>query len=200
MRDYRKLLEPVRCWDAEAQRIIESRDLLPDVVLQNREELIRFCEWLEQEQIRSFLEIGIWTGRLTVLLQELFQFEKLAICDMRFAQMNGYDMRIPHAAQTFWGSSHSIEYMAWRRELGHMDVVLIDGDHTYEGVKQDFLINQRYPHRFLVFHDILGSNHITEGVARFWDELEGNKLVIAEPNPEAGLETSNMGIGIWWSD
>ena len=73
MRNFRELLAPAQCWDKQAQNYYDKTDILPHCILQNREELIRFCEFIENHGIRSYLEIGIWTGLLTSTLDILFQ-------------------------------------------------------------------------------------------------------------------------------
>ena len=71
-------------------------------------------------------------------------------------------------------------------------------NHSEKAVRRDFEINREFPHRFLAFHDILGTNRWTVGVKRFWDSLnEGHKQEICRPHAELGLETSTMGIGVW---
>ncbi|HEX7707081.1 MAG TPA: class I SAM-dependent methyltransferase [Thermoanaerobaculia bacterium] len=198
MRDFRAETADVKCWDRETHEVFE-RTGIPGVdhVLQNREELIAFCEWIERNEIRSFLEIGIWTGGLLTLLSRLFRFDMLAACDNLYAQSIGLPMSIPAGTLTFFGNSQSAAYEAWRAKLGHVDVVMIDGDHSYEGVRRDFEINRRYPHRFLVFHDIIGYHPMTDGVRRLWNELDGDKTEIVLPHLEIGLEEPTMGIGIW---
>ncbi len=62
---------------------------------------------------------------------------------------------------------------------------------------QDFEINRPRVDRFLVFHDITGEGHRTDGVGRFWSSLEGRKSEILRPHEEIGLDYSTMGIGIW---
>jgi hypothetical protein len=57
-------------------------------------------------------------------------------------------------------------------------------------VRRDFEIERAHPHRFLALHDITGERRGTEGVARLWSDLEGNKTEIV-------VSGSKMGIGIW---
>lgn len=197
MRNYRHLIGDLKCWDEDSHRALMSGQPPLDCILQNREELIALCEWIELHQIRSFLEIGVWTGRLVSLLQRLFAFEKLAICDLGHAKGCGYQIHVPPEAQTFWGSSHSLAYLDWRSTLGSFDLVLIDGDHSYQGVREDFFTNIRFPHKYLAFHDILGANPLTVGVKQFWDELTGRKQSLILPNLEVPAPESRMGIGIW---
>ena len=57
--DYRTLLTRERCWDREAQSLLESSgEGKIDAILQNREELIGLCEFIETHRIRSYLEMG----------------------------------------------------------------------------------------------------------------------------------------------
>jgi len=52
------------------------------------------------------------------------------------------------------------------------DLIMIDGDHSYEGVLADFIKLQDCSKRY-VFHDIVNSH--TPGVTRFWEELKSGK-------------------------
>jgi hypothetical protein len=181
-----------RCWDAEVQAVFEARgEPVVDCILQSREELCALCDFMKRRRVRSYLEIGVWTGRLVSALDRLFELEPLAACDHRWAEQLGLPIQLPSRTQVFWGDSGSAAYRRWREELGPIDLVLIDGDHSYRGVRRDFEINRAYPHRFLAFHDITGGNRHTAGVGRFWRELhEGHKLELV------GGEWP-MGIGIW---
>lgn len=192
-RDFRREISSAKCWDQDCQQAMENGSRLPpQAILQNREELIALCAWMESEKIRSYLEIGVYNGHLLNLLQRLFRFTKVAGCD----QTPNFKPLPP--LQAYWGSSHSSAFQKWRQQLGHVDLVLIDGDHSYAGVKQDFAIQRWYPHRFLVFHDIRGTDPMTVGVRQFWEELDGHKLEIVRPHVEIGAQDSGMGLGIWW--
>lgn len=196
-RDFRAELADTPCWDASTEAIFRATGApAQDRVLQNREELIAFCEWIDRQAIRSYLEIGVWTGRLVSTLQALFGFDRVAAADLGWARSLGLPIRLPFGARWFEGSSHSEAFMAWRAELGHVDLVVIDGDHTEDGVRADFEIQRRFPHGWLVFHDITGGEESTAGVRALWDSLDGDKHEIVRPHLELGRE-SRMGIGIW---
>lgn len=193
MRDFEKELAGIRCWDQALEEVWQRTGIpMVDAVLQTRAELIGLCRFIEANNISSYLEIGAWTGAHLTLLQRLFQFEKLACCDFGMAQRFGLPFRIPQETRFFQGSSQTDEFKAWREPLGHFDLVMIDGDHSYRGVKLDFEINRSFPHRFLAFHDIANTHPKIE-VARLWGEIEGKKVEIV--HPQAGFST--MGIGIW---
>jgi hypothetical protein len=198
-RDFRRELAPYKCWDRQTQRQFEAHnEALEDCILQNREEVIGLAEFIEAHAIRSYLEVGIWTGRLVTALHTIFDFDTVATADQGYAKTCGLPIHLPPDVQAFWGQSESTHYSDWRANLGLIDLVLIDANHSYEAVKRDFEINRQFPHRFLAFHDITGANRWTTGVKRFWDELnEGHKVEICRPHTELGLDHSIMGIGIW---
>ncbi|HYW53982.1 MAG TPA: class I SAM-dependent methyltransferase [Dongiaceae bacterium] len=166
-----------------------------DCILQNRDELIEFCEWIDEQRIRSYLEIGIWTGRLLTFLHRVFAFDVVAACDTLEASSCGLTVSVPADAKLFVGDSHSAQFSRWRAELGSIDLVVIDGDHSYEAVHRDFEIQRSHPHRFLAFHDIVGADASTAGVRRFWDERDDERIEIVQPHRELGGSLT-MGIGI----
>jgi len=200
--DFRAELAGDKCWDRRTQALFERHgEPLEDCILQNREELIGLCEFIEARGVRSYLEVGVWTGRLISALHRLFDFELVAACDQGWAERLGLTINLPSDALTFFGDSESEAYARWRAELGPVDLVLIDANHSYAAVKRDFEINRHYPGRFLALHDITGANRHTAGVGRFWRELDsGSKVEIMHPHLEAGHDRPTMGIGIWWSD
>lgn len=198
MTDFSEALRQEKCWDRGTEAIFQARgEPLEDCILQNREELLGLCEFIERAGVRSYLEIGIWTGRLVSTLHRLFDFDLVAVCDHGWAVRCGFEIRVPAAARRFEGDSASEGYRRFRESLGHVDLVLIDADHRYRAVRRDFELNRTFPHRFLAFHDICGARRETAGVRRLWQELEGEKTEIVRPHLELGLDRSLMGIGIW---
>jgi hypothetical protein len=200
MRDFEAELAGERCWDAELEAVYRTRgEPLADCILQNRAELVCLCQVIEAWGLRSYLEIGVWTGRLVSALDRLFGFERVAACDDGHAQRRlGLPLGLPEATRFLRGCSRSADFIRFRAELGLVDLVLIDGDHSWRGVRADFESQRTQPHRVLVFHDIQGGDPRTRGVARFWRELrEGHKLEIVRPHPELGLASSRMGLGLW---
>jgi len=198
VRDFRSELASDKCWDRITQERFESGAVLDDCILQNREELVALCEFIEAQRIRSYLEIGLWTGRLLCALQRIFRFERVAACDHGWAKENGLRIHLPPEADFYHGDSESQGFLRWREALGPIDLVLLDANHAYHAVRRDFEINRRFPHRFLALHDITGAQRQTTGVGRLWRELpEREKTEIIRPHTEIGLDRSVMGIGIW---
>lgn len=189
-----------RCWDMRTERIYRAcGEPLDDCMLQCRAELVELCHFIRHAGIRSYLEIGIWTGRTVSALHRLFRFDPVAVCDHRWAEQCGLPIRVPEETLCHWGDADSEGFLRFRESLGPIDLVFIDANHSYRGVKRDFEINRAFPHRFLAFHDIAGSPaRKTSGVAAFWRELdEGYKREILRPNTAVGAREPTMGIGLW---
>ena len=96
-----------------------------------------------------------------------------------------------YVTRLIWGDSTNPMVIKAVRSLGNFDLVFIDGDHRYAGVKNDWE-NYGYLGKTVVFHDIIkhpdGAKNAPE-VWKLWQEIEGNK---AEFIGEASL----MGLGI----
>ncbi len=128
----------------------------------------------------------------------MFDFERVAACDHGYAKQCGLAIRLPPAVAWLRADSRSEAYREWRASLGHIDLVLLDGDHRLHALRRDLARECAQPHRFLAFHDICGVRSATRCVKRFWGELEdGFKLELVRPHRELGLDYSTMGLGIW---
>lgn len=197
--DFRALLADEKCWDRSTEKLFECHgEGLEDAMLQNREEVIALCEFIERAGIRSYLEIGIWTGRLVAALHRIFDFDLVAACDQGYAEQLGFAIPLPPAVRLLRANCQSGAYREWRAGLGHVDLVLLDGDHRLHALRRDFARERDLPHRFIAVHDICGARPATRDVKQFWDGLDaGCRLELVRPHRELGLANSTMGIGIW---
>ena len=161
-------------------------------------EILGSCDILETDPPQSVLEIGTASGGTLFLLTRVAAPEALLISvDLRRGQFGGgypawrgrpvplvrprssaraaRARRLPRAAHPRAGSA-----AYWRAEP--LDLLFVDGDHTYEGVKQDFadyapLVR---PGGIVALHDIVpggpGKHGDPGGVPTFWQELKAGTL------------------------
>jgi len=125
---------------------------------------IRFC---------NFLEIGSAAGGNTYLFNHFFQFDNITIIDdnrhKKYALRQEILKDVPHSE--FIGDSHSEQAVEFLENLQcNYDIIFIDGDHSYKGVKQDFETFKQFLNYkgFVIFHDSVANT----AVKPFVNELE----------------------------
>lgn len=132
---------------------------------------------------RNYLEIGAAAGGTARLLDDFFRFERLHIIDLNNDGMLDQDgvplwthrkTNLPKNNVVEWvGDSQSVECDRTLEGWGvDFDLVLIDGDHSYEGVKADThtVIPNLADNAIVIFHDVVAPQ--TEGVHRWAAELK----------------------------
>jgi cephalosporin hydroxylase len=104
--------------------------------------------------------------------------------------------RVDHGALVHVGDSHDPASKAWLdRQLGsrQVDVLFIDGDHSYAGVKTDYEMYSPLvrPGGLVLIHDVLNGADPRVEVPRFWRELDRGS-VIARPMRPIGFGVVQM--------
>lgn len=175
--------------------------------MQIREELRQFAEAVAAVDPKTVCEIGTARGGSYYVWNRYLNATKYISIDLPGGQFGGGHSirrtkflgeicRCPEAEQVFLrGNSHSSEIATRVKEtLGERDIdfLFIDGDHTYDGVKDDF---DRYSSfvadgGLIAFHDIVEIEHNPDcGVDRFWHELQDEfetTEIIADPQQGRG--------------
>lgn len=175
---------------------------------QNETELRRFISFLLAEEVRHYLEIGAREGDTfhEVMMALPLSSSGVAVdmpgglwgkCttgdQLRRAVLDLQSRK--RGVRCLLGNSTSACTIEAVRQAGPYDAILIDGDHTYEGVKQDWE-NYRSMARIVAFHDIVGEGQKERGgrmveVPQLWAELKASGLNCLE----FVAEGSAMGIG-----
>lgn len=93
--------------------------------------------------------------------------------------------------------SHAPETVERLRELlagREIDLLMIDGDHSYDGVRTDFDLYAPLVAKggFVAFHDILTHQHFGAEVDRFWLEIRDRY-----PHVEFTDPGDDWGFGVW---
>lgn len=97
---------------------------------------------------------------------------------------------VTHGATVRIWDSHSIYSRNWlARELAGdpLDVLVIDADHSYRGVKRDYALYTPLvrPGGLILLHDVANVTDTRVEVPRFWRELNRGKTIVSrvDANP-----------------
>lgn len=186
----------------------------PVPCLQNETELQRFIKFISKIPLKKVVEIGtFFGGTMWYFLQHAAEIESFTSIDLPIpAQDDRYTQMV--SCRNLWtswfsenqtligiaGNSRS-EHIIGQARAAHpqndVDMLFIDGDHTYHGVRADFdnYRNLVKPGGYIVFHDIIG----IADVWQCWSEIvhdlpEECYFVIQDEN--ATPENPAWGIGI----
>lgn len=127
---------------------------------QNAAELAEFLVVCQQLGVESVLEIG--TGYKAGLARFLND-------DMGWSVVS---IDIKDYGHSFSGITFVAGLTANERWQGSLqaDLIIIDGDHSYEGVKADYEWYSTWAQKVIAFHDIAGLRDC-EGAKQYWDEI-----------------------------
>jgi cephalosporin hydroxylase len=132
---------------------------------------------------RVMCEIGTFDGGTSLLFSKFLTTVEVMICiDLYVKNKQLLKLLAPPTQQLrfFDGSSYSARTIKEVSKFLNgqlIDVLFIDGDHRYEGVKQDFLCYRSFVKDggLILFHDIVPDKGIssdwTGGVPRFWKQI-----------------------------
>jgi predicted O-methyltransferase YrrM len=145
---------------------------------QKLRELAALSHFLRREHLQRVLELGTETGATLWVWSTLAQAEALLIAVDLARLPNPLAVRANQRVEFLQADSHSAETKERiERLLGAeaLDLLFIDADHTYEGVKSDFAMYAPLvrPGGLVVLHDIIapGKPELSD-VHLFWAELK----------------------------
>jgi cephalosporin hydroxylase len=171
-------------------------------------ELIMLQEFFAKHDFspKKILEIGTLYGGTTLLWAKMVQVNDGIVygIDRVFHQNNIYKgTEWEKYVVEIMGDSHSIEIKnKVREQVSNVDLLFIDGDHTFKGVKEDFKTYSPLVKEggWIALHDILDTEYNRSGkggviieVADLWKEL---KLKYEHYEIVDPVSQENMGIGV----
>lgn len=157
---------------------------------------------LLENKIESYLEIGVAAGgTFTFTSKELIKNGckscfALDVAPIEIAnspyygKLSSFIKETPECA--FYQGTSSQFFTQFRPYP--IDLILIDGDHSYSGVVQDWIMATGRA-KIIAFHDIV--NEVTPGVTKLWNEVKNSRFYHCfEYIEQYGLSRKYMGMGL----
>jgi predicted O-methyltransferase YrrM len=179
--------------------------------IQHVDELTEFTRLLRAKPPRAVLEIGTAQGGVFWLLCRLSTPDAVLVSldqppDERHSGGQHISIDLPamkepgQTVHVVHGNSHDAQTPDRVRKLlagRPLDLLFIDGDHTYDGVRMDYEMYSPLvrPGGLIAFHDIVHTHWPECQVDRFWGEIARNTSL--QPRAIYGHVPSHFGgIGI----
>jgi hypothetical protein len=164
--DYGLVYDPE--WDCGEQTKYKVEGWNIPGIYQTPEQIAPCIMELLRHDIKTYLEIGIFQGGSYLLITN---FLKLKNPDITCIAVDISDKYMsaevkPYISEYNIGTSNDFHNVKF-------DLVFIDGDHSYEGVKTDWLNVGRFA-KIAMFHDIVDLTCL--GVVQLWNEIKEGKI------------------------
>jgi len=156
----------------------------------------KYIKFISGLEINSYLEIGCRWGGTFIITAEVLRRKNNDCC------LYACDIIPPSEILSEYEAFSKFKYLQmssssdeFKNNLPEkLDLVLIDGDHSYHAVKNDYELVENKA-KYIVFHDIY--SHACPGVVTFWNEVKRNfKEVWEFIDQYESVEGNYLGIGL----
>ena len=179
---------------------------------QENEEILELTEFLSDKNLYNIMEIGSKNGGTFYIFSKLATGKKISL-DLPGSIHGGWtlnehpylgnvaDKRNKWFEDNFddvhmiLADSHNqntFSIVESRLDGELLDFLMVDGDHTYEGVKQDYEMYKQLvkPGGYIAFHDVNDTEYHRKRdvyVSKLWEELDGEKIEFNNNTHWAGI-------------
>jgi hypothetical protein len=151
--------------------------------IQKEHEFLWLVSTLLRNQVSSLLSIGLYQGGVEWHISRLYRERNrdIAITGIDIDNSPQLQKNLAEIGLV-WDQSFKFLQQSSHADcskLGYFDAVWIDGDHSYECVKQDFELALTHATKIIAFHDIIDSAyHRRMGclVSKLWAEIKKSGL------------------------
>ena len=176
-------------------------------LLQKKYEILAIQEYIKHVKLNKVLDIGTFEGGTAYLWAKMIEPNGKVYCtDLNFDRHKFYN-NTPEQKSIIElkGNTNDPNFVKMIQDtVGMVDLLFIDGDHSYEGVKNDFINFSPLvkPGGCVMLHDITDTIvHRERGVYvwKLWQELKvkfPNALEFIDGNEYYGCPHQSMGIGV----
>jgi len=178
-------------------------------VVQNRNELEHIFNMIKLRGAKSYLEIGTAEGLTAYVLAGALDACSRIVCvdfcephceATRTLLLNKLEME-GHSVMMYKGNSRNPEVVS-EVSRSVYDVVLIDGDHTFEGVKADTINYAHLANKYVFWHDVIACTSVANYISLMNDTFnstvyfdpDGNHLAVMGPERVYGYAIKEIRI------
>ena len=160
-------------------------NLRPPSPYQHEDELVHFVQFCRERGVRRYLEIGSRFGDSFFAVMANLPVPSFGMfIDLPESKEKSHRLmetalellRMGHDIRPFLGDSRDRWQLKAARDNAPFDLILIDANHTYEGVRADWT-DYHWMAPIIALHDVSApdtwmSDGKPNGVGRFWRELK----------------------------
>ena len=183
----KQIFQQIQCSKDTPGKFAKLTKLIPSH--QRKNEFCSFLDFLNKRKVNVIVEIGTADSGTHLLLSELVYSQKTMIAiDLEIRNRKSLSVINSNEDKRLFirGSSHSEGTHSQLSSLlkkKKIDLLFIDGDHSYEGVKKDFELYKSSVSKngIIAFHDIVPDSFSRTGVKtssyvgevpKFWNEIK----------------------------
>lgn len=153
--------------------------------------------YLQDKGINTYLEVGAAAGGLTFLVNKILKPKIIVLVDDNRHRKNSLRSKVLQGVdrEEIIGDSQSEKIVNKVKGLGHTyDLMVVDADHSFEGVTKDLTNYANLCEKYLVLHDTV----CCEGVKKAFENFKSDPRFQLVSEFRTTAYRSPCGVGLFW--